>query len=100
MSPPLAEVRFPGTRVGGNRFNAARAIIRGQSTQVRWASPRRTVRTSHGCGKTGAAATRAALGQLMRLVYDELHVIAARHMAREWRVSVYQTTALVSEAYV
>jgi RNA polymerase sigma-70 factor (ECF subfamily) len=44
--------------------------------------------------------SREALEQLMPLVYDELHVIAARHMAREWRVSVYQTTALVSEAYV
>ena len=43
---------------------------------------------------------RAALEQLTPLVYDELHVIAARHMAREWRVSVYQTTALVSEAYL
>ena len=41
-----------------------------------------------------------ALEELMPLVYDELHTIAARHMAREWRVSVYQTTALVSEAYV
>jgi RNA polymerase sigma factor (TIGR02999 family) len=46
------------------------------------------------------AGSRAALEQLMPLVYDELHVIAARHMAREWRVSVYQTTALVSEAYM
>jgi RNA polymerase sigma factor (TIGR02999 family) len=44
--------------------------------------------------------SRAALDELMPLVYDELHVIAARHMAREWRVSIYQTTALVSEAYV
>jgi RNA polymerase sigma factor (TIGR02999 family) len=44
--------------------------------------------------------SRAALDELMPLVYDQLHVIAARHMAREWRVSVYQTTALVSEAYV
>lgn len=41
-----------------------------------------------------------ALERLMSLVYDELHVIASRHMAREWRVSVYQTTALVSEAYL
>jgi RNA polymerase sigma factor (TIGR02999 family) len=46
------------------------------------------------------AGNPAALEQLMPLVYDELHVIAARHMAREWRVSVYQTTALVSEAYM
>lgn len=44
--------------------------------------------------------SRAALEQLMPLVYDELHVIASRHMAREWRVSVIQTTALVSEAYL
>jgi RNA polymerase sigma-70 factor, ECF subfamily len=41
-----------------------------------------------------------ALDRLMPLVYDELHTIAARHMAREWRVSMYQTTALVSEAYL
>jgi RNA polymerase sigma-70 factor (ECF subfamily) len=41
-----------------------------------------------------------ALERLMPVVYAELHVIASRHMAREWRTSVYQTTALVSEAYV
>jgi RNA polymerase sigma-70 factor (ECF subfamily) len=41
-----------------------------------------------------------ALDQLMPLVYNELHVIASRHMAREWRVSALQTTALVSEAYL
>jgi RNA polymerase sigma factor (TIGR02999 family) len=41
-----------------------------------------------------------ALDLLMPLVYKELHTIASRHMAREWRVSLYQTTALVSEAYV
>jgi len=41
-----------------------------------------------------------ALERLMPLVYNELHLIAARHMAREWRVSMYQTTALVSEAYL
>jgi RNA polymerase sigma-70 factor, ECF subfamily len=41
-----------------------------------------------------------ALERLMPLVYDELHTIAARHMAREWRVSMYQTTALVGEAYL
>ena len=27
-------------------------------------------------------------------------MIASRHMSREWRVSMYQTTALVSEAYL
>jgi RNA polymerase sigma-70 factor, ECF subfamily len=41
-----------------------------------------------------------ALERLMPLVYDELHLIASRHMAREWRVSAMQTTALVSEAYL
>lgn len=41
-----------------------------------------------------------ALQRLMPLVYAELHVIAARHMAREWRATVEQTTALVSEAYM
>ena len=46
------------------------------------------------------AGRQDALEQLMPLVYDELHTIAARHMAREWRVSVYQTTALVGEAYL
>jgi RNA polymerase sigma factor (TIGR02999 family) len=41
-----------------------------------------------------------ALERLMPLVYDELHVIASRHMAREWRSGPLQTTALVSEAYL
>jgi RNA polymerase sigma factor (TIGR02999 family) len=41
-----------------------------------------------------------ALDRLTPLIYDELHLIASRYMAREWRVSLYQTTALVSEAYL
>jgi RNA polymerase sigma factor (TIGR02999 family) len=41
-----------------------------------------------------------ALDRLMPLVYEELHLIASRHMSREWRVSPLQTTALVSEAYL
>jgi RNA polymerase sigma factor (TIGR02999 family) len=41
-----------------------------------------------------------ALDRLTPLVYNELHLIASRHMSREWRVSMYQTTALVSEAYL
>jgi RNA polymerase sigma factor (TIGR02999 family) len=41
-----------------------------------------------------------ALDRLMPLVYDELHVIASRHMSREWRVGPLQTTALVNEAYL
>ena len=41
-----------------------------------------------------------ALDRLMALVYDELHLIASRHMAREWRPGALQTTALVNEAYL
>lgn len=41
-----------------------------------------------------------ALDRLMALVYDELHLIASRHMAREWRPGSLQTTALVNEAYL
>jgi RNA polymerase sigma factor (TIGR02999 family) len=61
-------------------------------------------------GESGSEVTRLlqewrsgrqdALERLMPLVYDELHLIASRHMAREWRVSALQTTALVSEAYL
>jgi RNA polymerase sigma-70 factor (ECF subfamily) len=61
-------------------------------------------------GRTGLEVTRLlqewrggrkdALERLMPLVYDELHVIASRHLSREWRVSAPQTTALVSEAYL
>jgi RNA polymerase sigma-70 factor (ECF subfamily) len=42
----------------------------------------------------------AALDRLIPLVYDELHVIASRHMAREWRTGTLETTALVNEAYL
>ena len=61
-------------------------------------------------GESGSEVTRLlhewrsgrqdALERLMPLVYDELHLIASRHMAREWRVNALQTTALVSEAYL
>ena len=43
---------------------------------------------------------RSALDQLIPFVYDELHRIASRHLAREWRQRSLQTTALVNEAYV
>ena len=43
---------------------------------------------------------REALDQLIPLVYDELHVIAGRHLARERRDGTLQTTALVNEAYL
>jgi RNA polymerase sigma factor (TIGR02999 family) len=43
---------------------------------------------------------RGALDRLMPLVYDELHLIASRHLARERRERTLQTTALVNEAYM
>jgi RNA polymerase sigma factor (TIGR02999 family) len=43
---------------------------------------------------------RAALDRLIPLVYNELHVIASRYMAREWRAGTIQTTGLVNEAYM
>ena len=43
---------------------------------------------------------RAALDRLMPLIYQELHAIASRHMAHEWRHGTLQTTALVNEAYM
>jgi RNA polymerase sigma-70 factor (ECF subfamily) len=43
---------------------------------------------------------RDALDRLMTLVYDELHLIAARHLARERPERTLQTTALVNEAYL
>jgi RNA polymerase sigma-70 factor, ECF subfamily len=41
-----------------------------------------------------------ALDRLIPVVYNELRVIASRHMSNEWRVSTFQTTALVNEAYL
>jgi RNA polymerase sigma factor (TIGR02999 family) len=46
------------------------------------------------------AGDRAALDRLIPLVYQELRVIASRHVRREWRTNALQTTALVNEAYV
>jgi len=43
--------------------------------------------------------SRDALDRLVPLVYDELHVIAARHLAGERRDAL-QTTALVNEVYL
>ncbi|HEU4937977.1 MAG TPA: sigma-70 family RNA polymerase sigma factor [Vicinamibacterales bacterium] len=44
--------------------------------------------------------SREALDRLIPLVYDELHVIAARHLAGEQKNRSLQTTALVNEAYL
>jgi RNA polymerase sigma factor (TIGR02999 family) len=41
-----------------------------------------------------------ALDRLMPVVYDELHLIASRHMSHEWRSGPLQTTALVNEVYL
>jgi RNA polymerase sigma factor (TIGR02999 family) len=42
----------------------------------------------------------AALGQLVPLVYDEIHRLARRHMAHERAGHALQTTALVHEVYL
>jgi RNA polymerase sigma factor (TIGR02999 family) len=41
-----------------------------------------------------------ALARLVPLVYDELHTLASRHLAREWRHNHLQTTVVVNEAYL
>jgi RNA polymerase sigma factor (TIGR02999 family) len=46
------------------------------------------------------AGDRGALDRLVPLVYDELHRIAARFMARESRGRTIQPTALMHEAYL
>jgi RNA polymerase sigma factor (TIGR02999 family) len=46
------------------------------------------------------AGDREALDRLIPLVYHELHVIASRYMAHEWRKGTLQTTGLVNEAYL
>ena len=43
---------------------------------------------------------RQALDSLISVVYDELRLIASRHLSREWRPRSLQTTALVNEAYL
>jgi RNA polymerase sigma-70 factor (ECF subfamily) len=43
---------------------------------------------------------KAALDQLMPLVYDELRRLAKRHMARERPEHTLQTSALINEAYL
>jgi RNA polymerase sigma factor (TIGR02999 family) len=43
---------------------------------------------------------RDALDRLIPLVYAELHTLASRQLAGEWRHGRLQTTAVVSEAYV
>ena len=43
---------------------------------------------------------RRALDRLIALVYHELHVIASRYMAHEWRKGALETTDLVNEAYM
>src|SRR4026209_3001601 len=44
--------------------------------------------------------SRDAFDQLMPLVSDELHTLASRQLAHEWRHGRLQTTVVVSEAYV
>jgi hypothetical protein len=44
--------------------------------------------------------SREALDRLIPLVYSELHTLASRQLAREWRHNRLQTTAVVNEAYL
>jgi RNA polymerase sigma factor (TIGR02999 family) len=44
--------------------------------------------------------SREALDRLIPLVYDELHTLASRQLAREWRHNRLQTTVVVNEAYM
>lgn len=46
------------------------------------------------------AGDRDALDQVIPLVYTELHALASRQLAREWRHDRLQTTVVVNEAYV
>jgi RNA polymerase sigma factor (TIGR02999 family) len=41
-----------------------------------------------------------ALDRLIPLVYNELHTLASRQLAREWRHNRLQTTVVVNEAYI
>lgn len=44
--------------------------------------------------------SREAFDRLVPIVYNELHALAARQLAKEWRHDRMQTTAVVNEAYV
>src|SRR5918992_6361691 len=44
--------------------------------------------------------SQEAFDQLIPLVYSELHTLASRQLAKEWRPDRLQTTAVVSEAYL
>src|SRR5215216_3471566 len=44
--------------------------------------------------------SQEAFDLLVPLVYDELHTLASRQLAREWRHDRLQTTVVVNEAYL
>jgi RNA polymerase sigma-70 factor (ECF subfamily) len=44
--------------------------------------------------------SKEALDRLVPLVYGELHLLASRQLAREWRHDRPQTTLIVNEAYL
>jgi RNA polymerase sigma-70 factor (ECF subfamily) len=44
--------------------------------------------------------SQEALDRLIPLVYNELHALASRQLAREWRHHRLQTTVVVNEAYM
>ncbi len=59
--------------------------------------PTATRRTAPGRARRG---DRAATGELMALVYDDLRRLADRYLSREGRAQTLQPTALVHEAYL
>ena len=73
--------------------------MRGCSGRVDSATSSWQPARSRNCWSPGRVGNDAALDPLMTLVYDELHRIAKRHLARE-RPGVLQPTALVHEAYL
>ena len=50
--------------------------------------------------KEWGGGSREALDRLIPLVYNELHTLASRQLAREWRPNRLQTTVVVHEAYI
>ncbi len=73
-------------------------------TRFRVTSPeRRAVSTSHDVTQLLAAwggGDQEAMGELAKILDQELHRLASRHLAAERRGHILQTTALVNEAYV
>src|SRR5262249_18696941 len=55
---------------------------------------------NHSPAASVADGSKDALERLIPLVYDELHTLASRQLASEWRHDRPQTTLVVNEAYL